>query len=189
MTDGSTHGGLVAVVGERKTVTLADLTQPANKHLTPFIVMLDGVEDPFNFGQAIRALYACGATGLIVRPRNWMSAAAIVARSSGGASELISMAVVEDPIEAMTTLRGLGLKIVVLDKTDDAIPLTQANLRDSIFVIIGGEKRGVSKAVLALADANIKIPYGRHFRQSLGTTSAAAILGYEVMRQRRVEGY
>lgn len=51
--------------------------------------MLDGVEDPFNFGAAIRAVYAAGVDGLVVPPRNWPSAAGVVARSSSGTSELI----------------------------------------------------------------------------------------------------
>ena len=65
LTDGQTHGGLVALVGPRRYVQLEDLLVG---NYCPFVVMLDGIEDPFNFGAAIRALYAAGADGLVVRP-------------------------------------------------------------------------------------------------------------------------
>jgi tRNA G18 (ribose-2'-O)-methylase SpoU len=53
-----------------------------------------------------------------------------------------------------------------------------------LFLIIGGEKRGVTRSFADAADMRLKIPYGREFRQSLGTTAAAAVLAFEVMRQR-----
>ena len=53
-----------------------------------------------------------------------------------------------------------------------------------LFVLIGGEKRGVTRSFLERADLVLHIPYGRGFKQSLGTTAAAAILAFEVMRQR-----
>ena len=85
LADGQTHGGIIALVGPRRYVSLEDIVSDSD---CPFVVMLDGIEDPFNFGAAIRALYAAGTDGLVVRPRNWMSAAGVVARSSAGASEL-----------------------------------------------------------------------------------------------------
>src|SRR4051794_27352179 len=71
---GKTHGGVIALVGARRFVALESLAAEITR---PFIVMLDGVEDPFNFGQAVRAFYAAGADGLVLRPRNWMSAAGV----------------------------------------------------------------------------------------------------------------
>src|SRR5215475_10294989 len=76
---GQTHGGVIALVGERRFVSLEQLLLVGARFIAPlvanapFIVMLDGVEDPFNFGQAVRAFYAASADGLVVRPRNWMS--------------------------------------------------------------------------------------------------------------------
>ena len=64
------HGGVVAEVGPRRFVTLDDLLRYSGGERV-FIVMLDGVEDPFNFGQAVRSLYAAGCHGVVVRPRNW----------------------------------------------------------------------------------------------------------------------
>jgi 23S rRNA (guanosine2251-2'-O)-methyltransferase len=179
--EGKTHGGIVALVGERRFVSLDALIEGRDR---PFVVMLDGVEDPFNFGQAVRAFYAAGADGLVVRPRNWMSAAAVVARSSAGASELIPTAVAETAQEAADFYRAGGLTIAVTDK-DRAVSIYEADLTVPLFLVIGGEKRGVTRSFADAADMRLKIPYGREFKQSLGTTPAAAALAFEVMRQRR----
>jgi len=89
---GSTHGGVIALAGPRRFVALSELgaDSPA-----PFVAMIDGVEDPFNFGQAVRALYAAGCDGLALRPRNWLSATGVVARASAGASEWMPTSIAE----------------------------------------------------------------------------------------------
>ena len=89
---GSTHGGIGALVGEMRTEDEDALLEAEN----PFIVLLDGIEDPFNFGCAIRTLYAAGATGIVLPERNWLSASGTVLRSSAGASERIPCAVTSD---------------------------------------------------------------------------------------------
>jgi 23S rRNA (guanosine2251-2'-O)-methyltransferase len=177
---GSTHGGVVALAGPRKFVDLAQIgaDQPA-----PFVVMIDGVEDPFNFGQAVRALYAAGADGLIVRPRNWMSAASVVARASAGATERIPTAIAETARDAASFFKGRGLRVACAT-LDKAIPLYDADLTVPLFMVIGGEKRGITRSFLESADLRLAIPYGRDFAQSLGTATAAAVIGFEVMRQR-----
>ena len=178
---GGSHGGALAVAGPRRFVGLGDLLAgdaPA------FVIMLDGVEDPFNFGQAIRACYAAGADGLVVRPRNWMSAAAIVARASAGASERIPTAVADTAEDAADFFRPRGLAVATTGQTRGAVSLFAADLTRPLFVLIGGEKRGVTRSFLERADLVLHIPYGRSFRQSLGTTAAASILAFEVMRQR-----
>jgi 23S rRNA (guanosine2251-2'-O)-methyltransferase len=180
LTNGKTHGGVAAWVGERRFVTLEALLPAAE---TPFIAMLDGVEDPYNFGQAVRALYAAGAHGLVVRPRNWMSAAGVVARASAGASERIPTAVAETVEAAALFYRAHGLKIA-LSARDRAVSIYDADLTVPLFLVIGGEKRGVTRSFADAADMRLKIPYGRAFPLSLGTTAAAAALAFEIMRQR-----
>ena len=89
--------------------------------------MLDGIEDPFNFGAAVRALYAAGCDGLVVRPRNWMSAAGIVARSSAGATELMPTAVAETAADAADLFPERGLTVACATK-DRAVSIYQADL-------------------------------------------------------------
>jgi len=180
LTEGSSHGGVAARVGERRTVELSGLL-PSDR--PAFVAMLDGIEDPFNFGQAVRSLYACGVDGLVLRPRNWLSAAATVARSSAGASELIPTAIAESAEEAAHFFQQAGLTIACAAE-EEAVPVFQADLTGPLFLLIGGEKRGITRSFLRQADLRLAIPYGREFRHSLGVTAAAAILGYEVMRQR-----
>ncbi len=176
---GTSHGGIVATVGPRRMLELADLTLGER----PFVAMLDGVEDPYNFGQAVRSLYAAGADALVVRRRNWMSAAATVARASAGASERMTTAVVDDPAQAVAALRERGLRFACAHRRD-ATPLARADLTGSLFVVIGGERRGISRTLARDADVRLVIPYGRRFDPALDTTSAAAVIAFEVARQR-----
>jgi len=177
---GKSHGGVIALVGDRRFVPLGDLIAGNDR---PLVVMLDGVEDPFNFGQAVRAFYAAGANGLVVRPRNWMSAAGVVARSSAGASEWMPTAVAETTQDAANFFRAHGLKVAVADK-ERAVSIYAAELTGALFVVIGGEKRGITRSFADAADLRLSIPYGRHFDESLGTTAASAVIAFEIMRQR-----
>ena len=178
---GKSHGGVIAEVGQRHFVEMGDLVTGQR----PFVVMLDGIEDPFNFGQAIRALYAAGVNGLVVRPRNWMSAVSVVARSSAGASEWMPMAVAESADEAALFFREKGL-LIACTTQKQATPIYETDLAQPIFLLIGGERRGVTRSFLEAADMRLEIPYGRPFAHSLGAAASAAILAFEVMRQRRL---
>jgi 23S rRNA (guanosine2251-2'-O)-methyltransferase len=178
---GTTHGGVVALAGPRRFAALDKLGAGEK---APFLALLDGIEDPFNFGYALRSLYAAGAHGAVLGPRNWMAAAGTVARASAGASELLPLAVAE-PLEAVEQCAGRGLTVVCAAAEREAQPLFDADLRRSLLLVVGGERRGISRSVLARADLVVRIPYGRDFRGSLGTTAAAAVLAFEVLRQRR----
>ncbi|NLE51397.1 MAG: RNA methyltransferase [Chloroflexi bacterium] len=177
---GTTHGGVIARVGMRQFVPLGDLGADAG---APFVAMLDGVEDPFNFGQAVRALYAAGAHGLVVRPRNWLSAAGTVARASAGASEWMPTAVAETALDAAAHFRARGLTIACTAQ-QGAVSIYEADLSGPLFLVIGGERRGITRSFLDQADLLLEIPYGQAFDQSLGTTGATAVLAFEIMRQR-----
>lgn len=179
LASGRSHGGIIAEVGERYLVPLAKLAVDA-----AFVVMLDGIEDPYNFAAALRSLYAAGATGLVVRRRSWVSATATVARASAGASELLPTAEADDPLQAADELRRAGLRCVIAAERRDAISLYEADLLGPLFVLIGGERRGLMRAAIDAAETIVRIPYARSGAPSLGTAAAAAIIGFEVMRQR-----
>lgn len=178
---GQTHGGVIAIAGPRRFQALEDLIVGKE---SPCIVMLDGVEDPFNFGDAVRSLYAAGIDGIVVRPRNWTTAAGVVGRSSAGASERMPMAVAETALDAAAFFHARGLAVACAVKRN-AVSIFEADLARPLFLVIGGEKRGISRALVEQADLLIQIPYGRAFAASLGTASAAAVMGFEVQRQRR----
>lgn len=178
---GQSHGGVIAAVGPRRFVALAELLVEGKR---PFIVMLDGIEDPFNFGQAIRSLYAAGVDGIVVRPRNWTTAAAVVARASAGATELVPMAIAETAEFAAEFFKAQGLTIACTsDKQSQSI--YQTDLTVPLFLLIGGEKRGITRSFLDQADLLLQIPYGQPaYKQSLGAVASAAVIGFEIMRQR-----
>lgn len=182
---GNSHGGVIALAGARQFEDITDLIPPDKP---AFIVMLDGIEDPYNFGFAVRALYAAGADGLVLRKRNWTSASAIVGRSSAGASELMPMALAESAMEAAEYFRQRGLLVATAAKSSTSVSLFEAKLTQPLFLVLGGERRGVTRSFQRGADLLLEIPYGRPFGQSLGTVSAVSILAYEVMRQRRHAG-
>ncbi|MGI4787681.1 MAG: TrmH family RNA methyltransferase [Janthinobacterium lividum] len=178
---GKTHGGVLAQVGSYQFASIDSL---ALEKPTPFVAMIDGVEDPFNFGSSVRSLYAAGADGLVLRPRNWLSAAGIVARASAGTSELIPTAIAETAAEAADFFRSRGLTIACATDERGSVSLYDADLTIPLFLLIGGEKRGITRSFLDQADLKLRIPYGRPLPHSLGTASASAIIAFEVMRQR-----
>ena len=176
---GNSHGGIIARCTER---TISPLTAESLPD-AGFVVMIEGIEDPYNFGYALRSIYAAGADAVILTPRNWMSAAGVVCRSSAGASELLPL-FVSEPEEAVHRAKAAGYKVVCAG-IRDSVSAFDADLTRPIFLIVGGEKRGISRAVLDLADEVVRLDYGRPFRGSLSAASAASILAYEVLRQNR----
>ncbi|MDQ2941559.1 MAG: RNA methyltransferase [Chloroflexota bacterium] len=182
LASGRTHGGVLALASERRYLAVEQLL--ADSGTQPFLVMLDGVEDPYNFGTAIRGVYAAGVDGLIVRPRSWEHAAGTVARSSAGASELIPTAVAETSEEAAEVCRAAGLRVVCAAARADAVSMHEADLSGPLFLLVGGERRGITRSFLDRADLIVRIPYARPVLGSLGTATAAAVLAFEAMRQR-----
>ncbi len=179
LTTGNTHGGVIALCTER---TIPELN---GSHIKPdgFYVMIEGIEDPYNFGYALRSLYACGADGVVLSPRNWMTAAGVVCRSSAGASELLPI-YISSPTDSADIFRSLGYKIICAG-IRDSVSSFEADMKYPVFLIVGGEKRGISASLLEKADQVVRIDYGREFGGSLSAASAASMLGYEVMRQNK----
>jgi 23S rRNA (guanosine2251-2'-O)-methyltransferase len=184
---GKTHGGVLATVGPYQFASLESLIaeNPSAEKRVPLIAMIDGIEDPFNFGASVRALYAAGVDGLVLRPRNWLSDAGIVARASAGTSELIPTAIAETAAEAAAFFRTQGLVIACATDERGSVSLYEADLTRPLFLLIGGEKRGITRSFLNQADLKLRIPYGRAMPHSLGTASATAIIAFEAMRQRQ----
>lgn len=177
ITLGNSHGGIVAIADERRIPTLkAESIRDGG-----FYVMIEGIEDPYNFGYALRSLYACGADGVILSERNWFSASGVVARSSAGASELFEV-FVSSPEDAAKIFKARGYTVVCADERTDNI-LGKCELKFPILLIVGGEKRGISRSLLELCDTRVKINYSRPFSASLSAASAATVFAYEIMRQ------
>lgn len=174
---GSTHGGVVAYVADIQYASLADHLQDE------FIALVEGIEDPFNFGYIIRSLYAAGCTCVLVQERNWMSSADVVTRSSAGASEYMDMVVFNE--ETIQACKDAGFKFVCGNRKD-AISLYDMDFKaDKILLGVGGEMRGLAKSTAALADVNVAIPYANDFRNSLNGSSATSVIAFEIFRQKQ----
>ena len=180
ITLGTSHGGIVAITTQRE---IPELTPDTSLPEFGFFAMIQGIEDPYNFGYALRSLYALGTDGIILSKRNWMSAAGVVSRSSAGASELFDMYQGE-PEEIVKIFKSHGYKIVCAEEKTENV-LGECELPLPILLIVGGEKRGISKAVLDMADLLVKIDYGRDFNASLSAASATTIFAYEIARQNK----
>ena len=176
---GNTHGGIIAFCEEREIPDLKQNAECIKKN--GVYILLDGIEDPYNFGYALRSIYASGADGVILSRRNWMSVAGIVAKSSAGTSELIDM-FLADHEEAFDVMKTLGYRIVAAG-IRDSVSMYEADFQKPLLMIVGGEKRGISSSLLSKADQIVRIEYGRSFRGSLSAASAATILAYEIYRQ------
>lgn len=174
---GTTHGGILAFCSDRSIPALStDAIEPNG-----FYVYLEGIEDPYNFGNAIRSLYAAGVDGVVVPPRNWMSAAGVVARASAGTSERLPI-FFADAETLAGTFRQAGYRILCAG-IRDSVSVFEIDVQYPVLLVIGGEKRGISRNILDQADQIVRIDYGREFRGSLSAAASAAVLGFEIMRK------
>ena len=182
MAIGNSHGGILAKCSSRTIPSLLG-TQKNEIPQNGFFVMLDGIEDPYNFGYSLRSIYAAGADGIILPPRNWLTAAGVVARASAGASELLPL-YTSEPTDAADFFKNIGYKVICADKPN-SVSIYDADLKKPIFLIVGGEKRGIRASVLEKADEIVRIDYGREFNASLSAASASTVIAYEILRQNR----
>ena len=178
LTSGNTHGGFVAVCSKRlfSDLNVNFLTNGS------FFVLIDGIEDPYNFGYSIRSLYAAGVDGIILPPRNWMEFSNTVARSSAGTSELANICV-SDPVVAVKLFKDNGFEIVCAG-IRDSVSLYDHPFSNPTLLIIGGEKRGVSRKILDLTDTIVRIDYGRKFMGSLPSAAAVSVLAFEIAKKK-----
>ncbi len=183
---GRTHGGVLAQAGPRRYLSLERLSQDVIRSgdAAPWFVMLDGIEDPFNYGQAVRALYAAGCAGLLVRMRTWMGGDTVILRSSAGATERMPTCLVDGPEQAAEYFRAQGCRIVSTARDRRSESIFDVDLGGPLLLLIGGEKRGLRRELLDQSDLVLRIPYERRFPHSLGSAASTAVLAFEMMRRR-----
>ena len=104
----------------------------------------------------------------MLRPRNWLSAAGVVARASAGASELMPTALAETAAEAAAFFRARGLAVACATDERGSASIYDTDLTVPLLLLIGGEKRGVTRSFLDHADLKLRIPYGRPMPHSPG---------------------
>ncbi len=174
---GNTHGGIIALCTKRQFPSL-NVNFLTNGN---FYALIDGIEDPYNFGYSVRSLYAAGVDGIVLPPRNWMDYSGTVARSSAGTSELCNICFSET-LDAVKTFKEHGFQIVCAG-IRNSISVYDYDFTKPFLLVVGGEKRGISSKILELADSVIRIEYGREFMGSLPSASAVSVIAFEASRQ------
>ena len=180
-----THQGVIAVVAAYEYSTVEDILQKAkDKGEDPFILLLDGIEDPHNLGAIIRTANLAGAHGVIIPRRRAVGLTATVARTSAGALNYTPVAKVANLTKTMEVLKKEGMWFVCADM--DGQKMYQLNLKGPIGVVIGNEGEGVSRLVKEKCDFVASIPMKGDI-DSLNASVAAGVLSYEVVRQRMMK--
>jgi 23S rRNA (guanosine2251-2'-O)-methyltransferase len=180
------HQGIALVTDRRQFAGLDDiLARAIERKEAPFVLVLDSLEDPQNFGSLLRTAEASGVHGVIypVRHQAPLSAAAI--KASAGAVEHLLLVPVEDLAEALTDLHVRGLRIIGSD-ADASLTARQADLRGPVTVVVGSEGQGLGPAVRRRCDSVVRIPM-RGRVSSLNAAVAGSILLYEASSQRAGE--
>lgn len=172
---GRSHGGVAAIAGHRRYQTIDGLL---GKDGAKCIMIIEGLEDPFNYGSSVRSVYAAGVDSLIVAPRDWRNAEGTILKSSAGAFEYLDIAVADDVESLYKKLRARNFSLVCMMKSRISAPLYAHRIEYPVLVVIGGEKRGISKHLVERADAHLEIPYGRKFGYSLTSTASASIVAF-----------
>ena len=180
--DGENHQGVVASVSAAPNVEIEDiLAYAASRGEDPFIIILDGIEDPHNLGAIIRTAECAGAHGVIIPKRRAAGITEVVAKTSAGAVEYMRCARVANIVQTIEKLKSSGIWIAACDMYGDT--LYDANLKGAIAIVIGGEGNGIGKLVKEKCDFAISIPMKGRIG-SLNASNAAAVVLYEVRRQR-----
>lgn len=147
-----------------------------------FSVLLDGIQDPYNFGAIIRSAEVFGVQGLFIPAAGQVGVTSMVARSSVGAVNRVPIARVESLAAAAASLKQKGIMVVAAsEKASTAIG--ECDFRRGVAVVVGNEGKGVSPELLEQCDAMLRIPQTGRIG-SLNAAVAAGIFFYEVSRQR-----
>ena len=177
------HQGVIANASAYEYADVDDILKKArDKGEDPFIIILDGIEDPHNLGAIIRTANQAGAHGIIIPKHRAVGLTATVARTSAGALNYTPVAKVTNISKTIEDLKKEGLWFVCADM--DGQPMYKCNLTGPIGLVVGNEGSGVSDLVKKNCDFTASIPMKGDI-DSLNASVAAGILMYEIVRQRQ----
>lgn len=183
LAEGGVHQGVAAELRAYRYAELEDLLGAAKKAgQPPLVVVLDGIQDPHNLGAIIRSAHGLGAHGVVLGKDRAAGITAAVAKASAGAVEHLRVARVTNVSRALEELKTAGLWVAAADPKGDT-PLWDAPLEGPIALVVGAEGEGVRPGVLGHSDFRLRIPMTAG-SASLNASVAAALLLYEVCRQR-----
>ncbi|MFA5103884.1 MAG: 23S rRNA (guanosine(2251)-2'-O)-methyltransferase RlmB [Candidatus Margulisiibacteriota bacterium] len=158
------------------------LADAKSKDEPPFILILDSLEDPQNFGAIVRTCDAAGVHGVIIPKNRSVSVTPTVGKTSAGAIEHVKVARVANLSSTINDLKEQGLWVVGIDHLGSN-KMSEVDLKMPIAVVVGGENKGIAPLVKTRCDYIVRIPM-RGKIPSLNASVAAALMLYEVYRQR-----
>ncbi len=177
------HQGVALVTDRRQFAGLDDiLARAIERGEAPFVLVLDSLEDPQNFGSLLRTAEASGVHGVVYPVRRQAPLSASAVKASAGAVEHLLLVPVEDLAEVLTDLHVRGLRIIGSD-AEASLTARQADLRGPVAVVVGSEGQGLGPAVRRRCDTVVRIPM-RGRVSSLNAAVAGSILLYEASSQR-----
>ena len=182
MSETGKHLGVIAVSAAYEYAEVSDILENAErKGEPPFIIILDGIEDPHNLGAIIRTANQAGAHGIIIPKRRAVGLTPTVAKTSAGAINYTPVAKVTNISNTIKELKEKGMWFVCADM--DGEQMYDLNLTGPIGLVIGNEGEGVGRLVKENCDFVAGIPMKGQIN-SLNASVAAGVLAYEIVRQR-----
>lgn len=176
------HQGIIALAAVCDYAEISDMLAAAReKGEDPFLILLDGIEDPHNLGAVIRTANLAGAHGVIIPKRHAVGLTGTVAKASAGAVSYTPVAKVTNLTQTMKELKKEGVWFVCADMEGEV--MYRQNLTGPIGLVIGSEGEGVSRLVKETCDFTASIPMKGNIG-SLNASVAAGVLSYEIVRQR-----
>jgi 23S rRNA (guanosine2251-2'-O)-methyltransferase len=177
------HQGVLLEVAERRWADLPDILARAEaRGADPFVLVLEHLQDPTNFGTLLRSAEAAGVDGLIFPERGAAPLTAAAVKASAGATEHLLLARVESLGETIHELKQRGLRLAAGDQ-EAATSVWEADLAGPIAVVVGSEGSGLSGATKRRCDLLVRLPMAGRI-SSLNAATAGSILLFEVVRQR-----
>lgn len=176
------HQGVIAYAAAYEYADVADILKNAKeKKEAPFLILLDGIEDPHNLGAIIRTANLAGAHGVIIPKNRAVGLTATVVKASAGALNYTPVAKVTNLGQTMEELKKEGIWFVCADM--EGTQMYRLDLKGPIGLVVGSEGSGVSRLVKEKCDFAASIPMQGDI-DSLNASVAAGVLAYEIVRQR-----
>ncbi|NIS82469.1 MAG: 23S rRNA (guanosine(2251)-2'-O)-methyltransferase RlmB [Anaerolineales bacterium] len=176
------HQGVMAEVTPYPYMTVEDILDIAQtKGELPWILILDGIQDPQNLGALLRSAEAVGVHGVVVPYRGSSGITPAVVRASAGASEYLFVTRA-NLAQAIDKLKKADVWVAGLENSAQAVLLEEVDLPDSLALVVGSEGQGMRRLVRESCDYLIRIPM-RGWVESLNASVAGAIALYAIWRQ------
>jgi len=176
------HQGVIAKAAAYEYSTVDEMLKEASERgEDPFIILLDGIEDPHNLGAIIRSAACAGAHGVVIPKHRASGLTPTAVRASAGAVDRVKVAKVTNIADEIEKLKERGIWAYCADM--GGASMYDMDLKGPLALVIGAEGKGVGKRILGVSDGAVSIPMMRDF-DSLNASVAAGVLMYEAVRQR-----